>query len=194
MDRVSRRRRELLSLLHHADAEVRFKASGVLGNLAADMAAGDVDSVRRVVRQLLWSMNDESGGVCRGAPQAIGEILLRVPSLRAEYVPILLSFAHEEPFEAPTLWALWRLGRPAAELAGERAAELTPLAGAEDNEIAGHAVVLLAAWGIRPPEAVIAMLALQTDRRFLFFDPHTGAFAGHVLSDDASKAWGTFKN
>jgi hypothetical protein len=54
-------------------------------------------------------MNDESGNLCRMAPEALGEILRVRPELRAQFAPLLAQYLVEEPFETGALWALCRL-------------------------------------------------------------------------------------
>ncbi len=77
--------------------------------VAAKIGRKDLEAVRRQIRRLFWLMNDESGGLCWNAPEAIAEIIVRSPDLTGEYVPNLFAFMDEEPFEAGVRWAIWRL-------------------------------------------------------------------------------------
>ena len=80
-----------------------------MGLAAAEIIKYDREAVRRHIRRLFWLMNDESGGLCWNAPEAITEIIVKSPDLAGEYVPILFTFMDEEPFEAGGRWSVWRL-------------------------------------------------------------------------------------
>ena len=101
--------RTLASLLFDPDPLMQWRAIEAMGLLAADIAQNDKEPVRRQIRRLFWLMNDESGGLCWNAPEAIAEIIVNIPGLANEYVPNLFSFMDEEPFEAGVRWAVFRL-------------------------------------------------------------------------------------
>jgi hypothetical protein len=54
-------------------------------------------------------MNDESGGLCWHAPEAIAEVLHNCRGLLREYDNIFLSYAFEEPFEVGVRVGIARL-------------------------------------------------------------------------------------
>jgi hypothetical protein len=101
--------RTLASLLFDSDPLIQWRAIEALSMAAKTVAKKDKEAVRRQVRRLFWLMNDESGGLCWNAPEAIAEIIIGVPDLAGEYVPNLFSFMDEEPFEAGVRWAVYRL-------------------------------------------------------------------------------------
>lgn len=86
------------------------------------MAEKDMEAARRVMRRLLWSLNDESGGIGWGAAEAMAEIMFHSAGLRHEYLHMLLSYTHEDGeedfqdgnfLELPLLQrgVLWGVGR-----------------------------------------------------------------------------------
>jgi hypothetical protein len=81
----------LLSLLHRP--ELRLRAAYGLG-LAVSRLEKE-DHARVLVRRLLWSLNEESGNLGWGAPEAMGAILAQSPALAAEYGRIFLSYGRE---------------------------------------------------------------------------------------------------
>lgn len=101
--------RRLVGLLQSPSPGLRWRAVVAMGRVAAALPPGP-PALDEVIRSLFWSMNDESGNLCRMAPEALGEILRCRPDLRPRYAPLLPQFLVEEPFEAGTLWALCRLG------------------------------------------------------------------------------------
>jgi len=99
----------LALLLYEADELIRWRCIEGLGLLAADLAPRGLEQIRDVIRRLLWTMNDESGNVGWFAPEAIGEILARVPRLGREFSGLLPGFLVEEPFERGAHWAMVRV-------------------------------------------------------------------------------------
>ena len=101
--------RTLSSLLFEENPLVAWRAIEAIGQVAGTVSNTDIDKVKRQIRKLLWMMNDESGGLCRRGPEAIGEILINVPSLTQDYAHLLPPYLWEEPFEVGTRSAIFRL-------------------------------------------------------------------------------------
>jgi hypothetical protein len=120
----------VLSAFYHGDDRVRWNAVAVFGQLVKMLALEDMEAARVVMRRLMWSLNDESGGIGWGAPEAMGEAMACVQRLAEEYGAILLSYVREDGNfleHAPLRkGALWGLGR----LAQARPGVLTPLGAA----------------------------------------------------------------
>ncbi|MFI5338936.1 MAG: DVU0298 family protein, partial [Candidatus Methylomirabilales bacterium] len=78
-----------------------------------------------LLRRFFWALNDESGAVPYGTPEAIGEILAVRPELQADFLPILCSLLTDEDMpqtgsiERGVLWALGRVGSPVARYSPE---------------------------------------------------------------------------
>jgi hypothetical protein len=105
----------LIGFYCHRDARLRWRAITATGMLVARLADGEMESARVIVRRLMWSLNDESGGIGWGAPEAMGEIMARHLGLAREYACILVSYLDEAGnyLELPALQggALWGVGR-----------------------------------------------------------------------------------
>lgn len=101
--------RLLTSLLFDVEPIVFWRAIEAMGRTAAVIAQKDPERVRLQIRNLLWLMNDESGGLCRRAPEALGEILINVPVLLPDYVHLLPRFLWAEPFERGIRFAMYRV-------------------------------------------------------------------------------------
>jgi hypothetical protein len=108
--------RVLSTLLFDDDPLIRWRAIEAMGEVAGRLAGDDAGKAHRQVQRLFWLMNDESGGLCRVAPEAIAEILHNVPSLLPEFGPMLPTYFDEEPFERGSRWAVARLGRREPDL------------------------------------------------------------------------------
>lgn len=137
----------LTSLMFDLDEQVRWRAVEATGRVAALMAESDLDSVRELIRRLLWSMNDESGNLVWNAPEAIGEVLVNVPVLIDEYAGLLPSFLREEPFERGTHWAIARVGRLRPDLFADAVGELVASLESADAYQRAFAVLALDAIG-----------------------------------------------
>ena len=112
----------LFSALCNANEQIKWHAVSGFGVVVSDLADQDMEAARVVMRRFLWTLNDESGGIGWGVPEAMGEVMSRNNRLFAEYHPLLLSYMHEdgpEPFqdgnylELPALQrgVLWGVGR-----------------------------------------------------------------------------------
>ncbi|MEA3417440.1 MAG: hypothetical protein U9R02_15080 [Thermodesulfobacteriota bacterium] len=48
-----------------------------MGVVVSNLADHDMESARVIMRRLIWNLNDESGGIGWGSPEAMGEIMAR---------------------------------------------------------------------------------------------------------------------
>jgi HEAT repeat protein len=147
----------LFSFLLSNDEPTKWRAVTAMGAVVARLADENMESARVIVRRLMWSLNDESGGIGWGAPEAIGEIIARHQGMAEEYAKVLISYIWEEGnyLEYPLLQrgALWGVGRAAQgwpHLMKDAIPCLTPFLDAPDAVLRG-----LAAWalGLCGPDA-----------------------------------------
>ena len=106
----------LFSLLYHGRPLVRWRAVSAMGETVSLLAREDLEGARVVMRRLMWNLNDESGGIGWGSPEAMGEIMARHRGLAEEYATILISylnpcgnFLEHEGLQHGVLWALGRV-------------------------------------------------------------------------------------
>lgn len=146
----------LFSALSRPEEMVRWHAISVFGQVVSRLADQEMEAARIVMRRFLWSLNDESGGIGWGAPEAMAEIMLHHDRLAGEYLHMLISYlrpdgplAHQDGnyIELPALQrgVLWGIGRLAAGRAKELTArgvtaDLLPLLCSEDGGVRGLAV------------------------------------------------------
>jgi hypothetical protein len=112
----------LFSFLYDKNSLVRWRAVTALGAVTAALADSDAESARVVFRRLMWNLNDESGGIGWGSPEVMGEVVARHPTLRTEYLSILLSylrpdgnFLEHEGLQQGLLWAIGRVAQASPE-------------------------------------------------------------------------------
>jgi len=82
----------LLSLLVTTDEELKNRVVKSFGEVVSKLAENDMESARIVMRRLMLSLNDESGGIGWNSPEAMGEIMARCNKLADEYHKILISY------------------------------------------------------------------------------------------------------
>jgi hypothetical protein len=89
----------LFSALFSIQETIHWRAVTCMGDAVLSLAHSRLEPARVVMRRLMWSLNDESGGIGWGAPEAMGEIMARHSGLAAEYSSILCSYV--VPSEGP---------------------------------------------------------------------------------------------
>ncbi len=150
--------RPLMSLIRSDEDATKHRAVSALGMVTCAIAETDVESAREVVRRLMLSLTEESGGIGWGAPDAIGEILTRHAELASEFASILLSYAREEddsnylehePLQRGVLWGLGRLAelRPELLLQHDALRVLPPYLLSEDAVLRALAARVMALLG-----------------------------------------------
>lgn len=72
--------------------EKTSRAAQALGRVVARMADTNLESARNVVRRLMWHMNEESGNIGWGIPEAFGEVLAGHRKLAELFGPVLISY------------------------------------------------------------------------------------------------------
>jgi HEAT repeat protein len=108
--------RTLVSLLYSTDEELRWRATLALGEVSAAVAEVNSERILDLIRRLFWTLNDESGGIGWYVPEALGELLARLPRFASTFGPPLATHLDIDPYGPGVLWALGRLSQvnPAA--------------------------------------------------------------------------------
>jgi len=121
----------LLSAICRSEERLRWNAVAAMGWTVARLADEEMEEARIIMRRLLWSLNEESGGIGWGAPEAMAEIFCCCEGLAEEYAHMLLSymrpdggqphqdgnFLEHETLQRGLLWAAGRLAQCRRELA-----------------------------------------------------------------------------
>lgn len=71
---------------------IRERAAELLGNRVSLMAEENREEARNVVRRLMWHMNEESGNMGWGIPEAFGSVLAQNRNLANEFGAVLISY------------------------------------------------------------------------------------------------------
>ncbi len=144
----------LISFLCSTDDELRWRAIVVMGRVVARLANHDMESARVIMRRLIWQLNDESGGIGWGVPEALGEITATHPRLAEEYGDLLISYLCDEgnflehpPLQRGVLWAIGRLAQGDRRRAVTAVSCLQPFFRQPDPVLRGLALWVL--WQLR---------------------------------------------
>lgn len=137
----------LFSFLYAGDDIVKWHAVTLLGLVVAEIANTNLEAARVVMRRLMWNLNDESGGIGWGSPEAMGEIMAQHGQLAREYGSILVSYIREdgnyiehEILQRGVLWGLGRLARTRSESIPDITPVLIPFFTSEDPFLRGLAI------------------------------------------------------
>lgn len=185
---------KLIGCLYNPDEKIRWHAVSALGATVAALAQEDRESARTMVRRLMWSLNDESGGVGWGAPEALGEIMARHEGLACEYVRILTAYMAPggcylafPALQRGLMWAIGRVGQVRPGLLAEAGATalLPPYLDSADPEVRGLAARAL---GLLGAEAAGERLASLTGDAVAFTLYDGGNLATVTVGELAASA------
>jgi hypothetical protein len=137
----------LFSFFYNSDELVKWRAVAAMGAVVSNLADHNMESARVIMRRLIWNLNDESGGIGWGSPEAMGEIMARHVRLAGEYHNILVSYImpdrnylEHEILQRGVLWGVGRLAHARPQLVEDSALFLLPYMESEDANLRGLAV------------------------------------------------------
>jgi hypothetical protein len=186
----------LFSFLCSLDEVLKWRSVMAMGEIVDRLADADMESARVIMRRYIWQLNDESGGIGWGCPEAMGEIMARNENLAEEFGCILVSyirpdgnFLEHETLQRGALWGVGRLAHARPRLLKDSADYLDPYMQAGDPYLRG-----LAAWAsgaLRSKNTEVLLNGLKEDNAKLsvFLD---GQLITCSVGDLAEKALAMF--
>ncbi|MDQ1331845.1 MAG: hypothetical protein QG578_2115 [Thermodesulfobacteriota bacterium] len=158
----------LFSCLYNIDELIKWRAVTAMGDVVSSLADADIESARVVMRRLMWNLNDESGGIGWGSPEAMGEIIARNMRLGEEYNRILISYINidgnyleNEVLQQGVIWGIGRIAIAKPHLVRDSFVLLISFLESGDVMLRG-----LSAWAlgaIDPVKARYFLLPLKND-------------------------------
>lgn len=137
----------LFSFFFSGEEILRWRAITAMGVVVGHMADGAMESARVIMRRLMWNLNDESGGIGWGSPEAMGEITAVHGQLAMEFHRILISYVdpsgnylEHEGLQRGSLWGVGRLAHARPTLAKPAAAFLPAFFNSPDPYLRGTAI------------------------------------------------------
>lgn len=142
----------LLSLFYNSDELTRWRSISAMGAVVSKAAKQHIETARVVMRRLMWNLNDESGGIGWGSPEAMGEIMAISERIAVEYHNILISYIipkgnylEHEVLQRGVLWGIGRLSHARPEYVRASVDFILPYLESHDPFHRG-----LSAWAICP--------------------------------------------
>ncbi len=117
----------LLGFVHH-EGLLRWRSLAIMGPVVARIADTRMEDGRVAMRRLMWNLNEESGALGWGSPEAMGAILASHHGLAKEFHRILASYTFDPegceanfidhaPLRRGAYWGLGRLAEVYPDLA-----------------------------------------------------------------------------
>jgi hypothetical protein len=163
----------LFSFFYDKEEIIKWRAIAAFGRVVSTLADQNIESARVIMRRLMWNLNDESGGIGWGSPEAMGEITALHPGLAKEFSNILRSyirpeenFLEYEMLQRGVIWGIGRLAQARPECLSQTDMYLLPFLASDDAYHRG-----LAAWGLgnlKSKASVNALEQLTEDKNELF--------------------------
>jgi hypothetical protein len=184
----------LFACFYSGEETVRWRAITAVGIVVAELAESDRESARVVMRRLMWTLNDESGGIGWGSPEAMGDIMARSRKMAEEYANILVSYIREdgnylehEGLQRGALWGVGRLAGAHPDLAAGARGHLGPFLDSRDPWLRGLAAWTACAVGDGSVQERLSRLTADRSPFTLFCDGElsettVGAVAGAALA------------
>ncbi|WP_457572024.1 DVU0298 family protein [Desulfovulcanus sp.] len=134
----------LFSALLSPDPKIKWHSVTAFGFVVDQIAKESIEEARIIMRRFMWMLNDESGGIGWGAPEAMGEVMAWNQKLAMEFHPILISYLLEDeqgkdnfleyaPLRRGAFWGLARLAQTRPELAKKAQSKIISALGCEDD-------------------------------------------------------------
>src|SRR4030043_1527250 len=144
--------KELRFSLYDIDERLRWSAIETVAKFMQRWwQAGEKEKVRDYIRNLFWSIMDESGGIGWGGPQTIAEIIVNIPELLDPYGSMMIAHTFEEPpLIKGGLWGIGRLGKLSAEAITFFQDIVLEVFRSEDAETLGLAAWAMGEAGFKP--------------------------------------------
>jgi hypothetical protein len=173
--------------LYETDENLRWPAIEAVAELMGRWwHEGGRERVYEYIRRLLWLLNDESGGIGWGAPEAIAEMCARIPELLEPYGHIMISYVLKgQGLLNGSLWAIGRLGKQVKEILCTYQDEVLAAFDNDEPETLG-----LAAWAMGESDFAPAVphLEMLRDRKEMVRIYIHGHFQEKPLGEWANEA------
>ena len=184
----------LFSFLCSLDELVKWRAVSAMGAVLANLAETNLESARVVMRRFIWQLNDESGGIGWGCPEAMGDTMARSKRLAEEYGAILISyirpqgnFLEHEMLQRGALWGVGRLAHRRPDLFKGCADLLIPYMQSNDAVLRGLAVWAAVPMADKSIISLLNQLSKDSSRFSLYSDWQISECAIGQIACDAVK-------
>jgi hypothetical protein len=169
----------LFSFLCSLDELLKWRAVTAMGEIVDRLADADMESARVIMRRYMWQLNDESGGIGWGCPEAMGEVMARNDNLAQEFWCIQISyirpdgnFLEHEVLQRGALWGVGRLAHARPQLLKTSVDYLHPYMQADDPSLRGLAAWAAGALRNKKTEVILNQLKDDSAKLNVYLDGH----------------------
>ena len=181
--------KELRFSLYDIDERLRWAAIETVAKFMQRWwQAGEKEKVRDYIRNLFWSIMDESGGIGWSASQTIAEIIVNIPELLDPYGSMMIAHAFEEPpLIKGGLWGIGRMGKLSAEAITFFQDIVLEVFRSEDAETLGLAAWAMGEAGFKPALPFLEKLLERKEKvqiyiKGYFYEKPLGQWAKEAIS------------
>jgi HEAT repeat protein len=182
----------LFSFLCSPDELLKWRAVAAMGEVVDRLAGTDMESARVIMRRYMWQLNDESGGIGWGCPEAMGEIMARNDNLADEFWCILISYIRpdgnyleHEVLQRGVLWGVGRLAHARPKLLKTSVEYLHPYMQSGDPHLRGLAAWAAGALQNKNTASILNELKDDSAKLSIYLDWH---IKRHSVGELAKKA------
>jgi hypothetical protein len=169
----------LFSFLCSPDELLKWRAVTAMGEVVDRLADTNMESARVIMRRYMWQLNDESGGIGWGCPEAMGEIMARNENLAEEFWCILISyirpdgnFLEHAVLQRGVLWGVGRLAHARPQLLKSSVDYLHPYMQTDDPHLRGLAAWAAGAMQNKKTEVILKQLKKDRAKLSIFLERH----------------------
>ena len=185
----------LISLMLHDDPMVRWRSVIAIGEVVNKLVSTDMEGARIIMRRFMWTLNDESGGIGWGSPEAMCACIARNDRIAEEFGHIVVSYLNPdgnyieyEPLQRGLLWGIIHVARTSpAVVTGARPYLISYLYSA-DAHVKGLAIMSLNLLGVKESVGTLRGLVSDTSSFSTFMDDGIQTFTVAGKASEAIKA------
>jgi hypothetical protein len=178
---------ELRFRLYEIDERIRWSAIEAAAKLMKRWwQLKQQEKVRDFIRNLFWSMTDESGGIGWSSPQTISETIVNIPEILDPYGSMMIAYSIEEaPLMKGGLWGIGRLGKMIADSMDFFQEKILAVFQNDDPEVLGLAAWAMGEVGFKPSLSLLEKLRKRNEPVRIYIN---GDFSEKPLGQWAEEA------
>jgi hypothetical protein len=189
----------LFSFFYDKEELIRWRSIAAFGRVVSMLADQNMESARVIMRRLMWNLNDESGGIGWGSPEAMGEITALHTGLAKEFSRMLRSyirpeenFLEHEMLQRGLIWGIGRLAQARPDCLAQTDSYLLPFLESDDACHRGLAAWALGNLSCKASLPVLEQLTEDENELFFFNDLELKRVTVGSLTTQALDQMGSF--